>query len=77
MAQVSQSKPRKSYFKGSSALRKAQQRGTERAASRHQLYHGSSSDHSAPVPVIMRREGVKGSTNQGSVVCYSQAHNRQ
>lgn len=56
MAQVSQSKPKKSHFKGLPALRKAQQRRWERAAPHHQLYHGSSSYHSAPAPVIMRRE---------------------
>lgn len=56
MAQVSWSKPKKSHFKGLSALRKAQERRRERASPHHQLSHGSFSYHSAPVPVIMRRE---------------------
>lgn len=57
MAQVSGSKPKKSHFKGLSALRKAQQRRRqERVALHHQQYHGIPSYHSAPVPVIMRRE---------------------
>lgn len=47
----------KSHFKGLSALRKARQRKrTERRAPHHHLCHGSSSYHSAPVPVITRRE---------------------
>lgn len=57
MAQVSQSKPKNSHFKGLSALRKARQRKRrERAAPHLHLYHGGSSYHSAPVPEIMRRE---------------------
>lgn len=50
-------KTKKSHFKGLSALRRAQQRRRrERAALHHQQYHGIPSYHSAPVPVIMRRE---------------------
>ena len=62
MAQVSWSKSeekkkKKSHFKGLSVLRKAQWKRRRERAAPHQLYPGGSSYHSAPVPVIMRREG--------------------
>lgn len=54
---VGQNNSKKWSFKELCAVRGTQQRRRrERAAPHHQLYHGSSPYHSAPVPVIMRRE---------------------
>lgn len=48
---------KKSHFKGFSAWRKAQQRRRRgKEVPHHQLHPRSSSYHSVPVPVIMRRE---------------------
>lgn len=56
MALVSWSKPKKITLQRVVCRKKSKQRRRERAAPHHQLSHGSSSYHSAPVPVITRRE---------------------
>ena len=67
---------KKSHFKGLSALRKAQQKKRrERAAPHLQLsWRLFLSFCSSPCDY---EEGGEASTNQGSVVCCSQAHNWQ